>query len=55
VRLHEAGKIKLGYPGHFYRPLAFGRYKDAINQLLAELKAEGTNGKNGNQGTDDAR
>ena len=38
VRLVETKQMKLAYPGRFYRPLAFGRYKDAIERLLAELK-----------------
>ena len=38
VKLVETGKMKMGYPGHFYRPLALGRYKPAIEKLLAELK-----------------
>ena len=38
VRLIESGKMKISYPGHFYRPLAFARYKESIQKLLVELK-----------------
>lgn len=38
VRLVETGKMKIGHPGQFYRPLAFGRYRPAIEKLLAELR-----------------
>lgn len=38
VELCETGKTKFKFPGHLYRPLAFGEYKDAITRKLAEIK-----------------
>lgn len=37
VRLIETKKMNIAFPGHFYRNLAFGRYKEAIEKLWQEL------------------
>lgn len=38
VELCETGKVKFKFPGHLYRPLAFGEYRDAITRKLTEIK-----------------
>jgi len=37
VRLDVTGQMRVAHPGYFYSKLAFGRYKDSIQALLAEL------------------
>jgi hypothetical protein len=41
VELVETGVAKFEFPGHFYTPLMFSEYKDAINKCIDTLKQEG--------------